>query len=540
MATNVTVRFAGDTTRLKKATKESQTILGKFQKTAQGALSGAGLAGMAGMAKGGAYAAAAAAIVSQVSEATKAYYEDAKAQAVLNAQIVNVTDASAGQLKAIDDQIQSLSLMAAVSDDALRPAMALLTQQTGDTEEAMRLLTLATNISAGTGKDLQSVSMALGKAFNGNTTSLKKLGVNIQDTSRWTEELENRYSGLAKTAAENDPLGRMAIQMEQVQEQVGAAFAPMVEQFASFLSSDSGKQILDMLVKFTQISFKPLEMLMPILSAVFTLLTPLMKVIEIVFALIEKGVQYVADFFKGWGKIDWLKNALTGLMVPINIMMNGLDTILKLLGQADDAVKEYGPSTADVVADAMERKNKDIADKAAKARKARLAKASDLAAQAAKETAARLKDAASSLMESGKNFKDSLDFAFGMNDDKTFSVAKFMEQTKKIVKAAKELPAKLKALRKQGASDEVISNILAQGPEAANAIATGFLKEGGVKQYAAALQSLDTSGRQAAGVAMGNKSYSININKANMTAEEIIKVIQAYEKKTGTKVVFGG
>lgn len=537
MATNVTVRFAGDTTRLKKATKESQSLLQKFQKTAGSALGGGAIAGMV---KGGGYAAAAAAIASAFTETTTAYYDDVKAQKVLEGQIKNVTGATAGQLKAVDDQIQSLSLAASVSDDLLRPAMGQLTQSTGSTTEAMRLLTLATNISAGTGKDLGAVSLALGKAFNGNTGSLKKLGITIQDTSNWTAELESRYKGLAETAAANDPLGRINIAMEQAKEKLGEAFAPLVEQFANFLSSDSGQRIIDFLVKITGISFKPLQLLIPILEAVVWLLTPALTIFEALFKLIEKGVGWVAKLFQQFAKVPWVKTAMETLAAPFKFMMDSLDRMLRMLGLADEAVKEYGPSTADVVDAALQKRDQELADKRDKARKARLKKSADAANQAAKETADRLKEAAKGLMESGKNFKDSLDFAFGMNEDKTFSVDKFMAQTRKIVKAAKELPAKLKALRKQGASDEVISNILAQGPENANAIATGFLQQGGIKQYAAALTSLDTSGRQAAGVAMGTKNYSININKANMTAEEIIKVIQAYEKKTGTKVVFGG
>lgn len=537
MATNVTVRFAGDTTRLKKATQESQTLLGKFQKNIQGVFGGTAIAGLA---KGAGWAAAAGIIANSVGKATMAYYDDIKAQKLLEAQIKNVTGASTRQMKAIDDQIQSLSLAAAVSDDVLRPAMAQLTQSTGSTEKALRLLALATDISAGTSKDLQSVSMALGKAFNGNVGSLKKLGISIKNTSNFTAELEARYKGLAETAAKNDPLGRMSIAMEQVQERVGAAFAPLIEQFAEFMSSPAGKAFLDTLVSLAQLLGSILAPLMTLLQPIFTILQPILKLATAIFSIIGSLITRTFDWIASFAEVPWINYLLENMVKSIDRVGQHIDKIMRLWAGSQDII-EYAPSTSQVVADALAKQEQDQADLLAQQQKDRLDTAAAAAETAAANTANRLRGAADRLLESGKNFKDSINFAFGFNEDKTFSVEKFMAQTAKIVAAAKQLPNKLKALRKQGASDEVISNILAQGPEAGNAIATGFLKQGGVKGYADALKSLDVAGQNAGGVAMANNNtYSININKANMTAEEIIAVIKAYEKKTGKQVVFGG
>jgi len=48
---------------------------------------------------------------------------------------------------------------------------------TKDASESQKLLNVALDISAATGKDLQSVTGASSKAYLGNNTALSKLGV---------------------------------------------------------------------------------------------------------------------------------------------------------------------------------------------------------------------------------------------------------------------------------------------------------------------------------------------------------------------------
>ena len=65
-----------------------------------------------------------------------------------------------------------MSIQIGVADDQLRPAFANLARATGDVTKSQELLTLSTNISAATGKDLESVSIALSKAYGGNVAGL--------------------------------------------------------------------------------------------------------------------------------------------------------------------------------------------------------------------------------------------------------------------------------------------------------------------------------------------------------------------------------
>ncbi len=73
--------------------------------------------------------------------------------------------------------ILQTSLATGVADDQLRPALQRLAVSTKSTEEAQKLLTLALDISKASGKDLETVTNALGRAQDGNVTSLGRLGL---------------------------------------------------------------------------------------------------------------------------------------------------------------------------------------------------------------------------------------------------------------------------------------------------------------------------------------------------------------------------
>ncbi len=106
-------------------------------------------------------------------------------------------------------QILKTSLATGVADDKLRPAMQRLAVSTKSTEEAQKLLTLALDISAASGKDLETVSNALGRAQDGNQASLGRLGLGLSKaelaTLSFTEvqaKLAELYGGAAATNAE--------------------------------------------------------------------------------------------------------------------------------------------------------------------------------------------------------------------------------------------------------------------------------------------------------------------------------------------------
>jgi hypothetical protein len=191
-------------------------------------------------------AAAAAAYGAKLAiDGVKAAIEDEQAQLRLAAALRTATGATEGQIKATEDFILQTSLATGVADDQLRPAMQRLAVSTKDTGEAQRLLGLALDISKGKGIELETVANALGRAQDGNTTALGRLGLGLSkaelSTLSFTEvqaKLSELYGGAAATNAETfqGKIDRLRVGFDEAKESLGTALLPFVEQFITFLS----------------------------------------------------------------------------------------------------------------------------------------------------------------------------------------------------------------------------------------------------------------------------------------------------------------
>ena len=155
--------MASGPTIVAKFIADTSAMTSEVDKAASGASSRLeSFATKAAVAIGGAFA------VSKVVEFGKASVDaaaaDAEAAALLASTLKNVTGATDAQVAASEAFISNLSKQAAVADDDLRPAMGNLVRGFGDAEQAQQALALATDVSAGSGKSLESVSTALMKA----------------------------------------------------------------------------------------------------------------------------------------------------------------------------------------------------------------------------------------------------------------------------------------------------------------------------------------------------------------------------------------
>jgi hypothetical protein len=144
-------------------------------------------------------AAAAAYAGKLLVDGVKAAIEDEKAQVKLAASLQNTTGATNAQISAVEKQITKTSLLTGLTDDELRPSLERLVRSTKDVEEAQRLQSLAIDIAAGSGKSLEAVSNALGKAYEGNATSLGKLGIGISAAELKTMSFDQVTGALSKT-----------------------------------------------------------------------------------------------------------------------------------------------------------------------------------------------------------------------------------------------------------------------------------------------------------------------------------------------------
>jgi hypothetical protein len=171
----------------------------------------------------------------ELTEASKAAIEDAKSMEILSIAMQNTGKATAFTVKEAEDSIRAMSLEAAVADDVLRPAYQKLFIATGDVTKSNRYLQIALDASAATGKDLDSVTQAMAKSLAGQDTALLKLIPSLRGATDPLSELEKTFAGAATAAANLDPYQRMNVAFGEIQESVGIALMPVLNDFADYL-----------------------------------------------------------------------------------------------------------------------------------------------------------------------------------------------------------------------------------------------------------------------------------------------------------------
>jgi len=206
------------------ATKSFSSKIGQYSKVMAKSFALAGVAA-------GAYA------IKLGIDGVKAAVEDEASQKQLAIALKNTTNATDAQVKSTEDYITKQQLAFGVADTKLRPALANLARATGDVGKAQQLTNLAMDIAAATGKDLETVSLTLSKAYNGNIGALTKLGIPLDDAIKKSgdfnlvqAELVKLFGGAAKANTETYA-GQLAIVTERIgelKEGIGASLLPVI------------------------------------------------------------------------------------------------------------------------------------------------------------------------------------------------------------------------------------------------------------------------------------------------------------------------
>jgi hypothetical protein len=276
MSLVLNVEILGEFKKLTSATQGANKQLAGLQGTAKKISSGIGRA-FATIGIGLSFAV----ITRELKDAAQAAVEDQKSQGLLATALENTTGANNAQIASVEKSIKKMQLQASVADDEIRPAFAKLARATGDVEKSTKLMSLALDIAAGTGKSLDAVTTALSRAVGpeGTTGALERLVPAIKGAKDPMAELEKLFEGSAEKAANLDPYQRMNIIFGEMQEQVGMALLPVLEKFSTWLATPEGQ-------------------------------AKLQEIVDGIVAIIEEGIKLVA-----W--VDKNKNWLVPMVVAI-------------------------------------------------------------------------------------------------------------------------------------------------------------------------------------------------------------------------------
>jgi hypothetical protein len=244
-------------------------------------------------------------------DGVKSAMEDQAAQQRLATTLQNTTGASKLQTAAVEDYITKLTLSTGVSDDKLRPSLDRLVRSTHNVSEAQKLQSLAMDISAGTGKDLQAVSEALAKAHDGNFGALKKLGVSLDNNIIKHKDLKGAVKAMTETfggqsAKQIDTfqgrMQRLSTTFDEAKETVGYYVLEALQPLSDFAVNKLGPALGDLA-----------ENIGPKLKPVFEALTSFAK-----SSLLPAMMKIWEIFSKNIGPVfKTVSGILTQVLLPI-------------------------------------------------------------------------------------------------------------------------------------------------------------------------------------------------------------------------------
>jgi hypothetical protein len=200
--------------------------------------------------------AATAALTAYTKKAVTAAIADQKAQASLTQTLKNL-----GQAYATDEvtrYIDALQRATGTSEDLLRPAFERLVRATGDITEAQKLLNLTLDLSAATGKTVSQTSFTLTRAYNGQLTSLKKLGINLSEAEIKSKDfmtvqskLNAMFSGTAAVAASTyaGQLNILKVSADEAADVIGIA---LIESISSLSGQNGIKDLANQMESLAQ------------------------------------------------------------------------------------------------------------------------------------------------------------------------------------------------------------------------------------------------------------------------------------------------
>ena len=246
-------------------------------------------------------------------DAAKAASIDAKSMQLLNNQLVRNAGATKAQVTQNNKFIDTLAMQVGIADDELRPAQARLARATGSTAKSQDLLKLALDASAVSGKPLSKVSQDLAKAFNGNTTSLKRLFPELSKSKDIIGDLRKVVKGTAEEQA--DPFARMNVAFGELQEKLGGIILPYLIDFIETMMKPGGA--IDQVGKFLEDVSNPKTEAGKTFIQVKDAISQAVTAVKEFFAFFGDG-----DAVKGFGNVmSSLLSALPALLALKGIMM---------------------------------------------------------------------------------------------------------------------------------------------------------------------------------------------------------------------------
>ena len=176
--------------------------------------------------------------------AVKSAQEEAIGIAQLGVALKNVGTSYDGQKKKIEEVIAAQQKKTNFGDEAQREALMGLISVSGDYEKAMMALPAVLDLAAGKGMDLGAASTLVARAISGETSALKRYGIEVEKGAGSTEvigAIMAKFGGQAEAAG--DPMVQLKNRVGDLQQEFGKALMPALTSMAGILEKVTTKLI---------------------------------------------------------------------------------------------------------------------------------------------------------------------------------------------------------------------------------------------------------------------------------------------------------
>jgi hypothetical protein len=467
--------------------KKLETNAQRFQFVMAKATSPAGLTAIAGAATTAAYA---------IFNMAQAAADDQKSQAILATALKNTTGATDAQIASVEELITKMQMAAGISDTELRAGFQNLARATGDVTKAQDLLTLATDISVGTGRSLDSVTRGLARAYQGQIGALTRLGIPLdenivksKDFDAITQTLSDTFSGSAANAADTYA-GKLAItqqKIEEAKETIGALFIPVIEELTDVLgpAADGVTKLADAAGYLKE----KVEDVNPQLGNFFKLLSPL--------ALFNLGKI-------GAGGRD-LTDTFEEMYNPTNGLNKVIDSLAGMLPKVESGFTRVGRSITSEVETPLEKFLKNLA-----------------------RVKEELTDTVKGLFDLGTAYRDSKNFP------------DFMKNVKSMVGQIKNYGKNLLKLQGMGLGPLAIQGIMQMDLASGSQFAADLLAQSNalrdIRQLNQAYTTVgNVAGQVGAGLAVGQATGQVTqyITITNPNPKAVVQQLREYGRNAG-------
>lgn len=213
---------------------------------------GGGLATIAQTALGFASGGGILAVPAALKSFTDAAVAGEAATARLNQAVVTTGGSLTTMGPQIDAAVSAAKALAFGGGDA-KEALTILTNETGNSEEAIKRLSVAENFARGANIDLATASRLLGKVTDDSSSALGRYGIHVEKGTSATEvmgEVMKRFGGQAETFA-NSTAGAAAkldIQLGVIKTTLGQAILPLMTTLGSITANVVAPAITSLVV----------------------------------------------------------------------------------------------------------------------------------------------------------------------------------------------------------------------------------------------------------------------------------------------------